>query len=74
MHQDIKLNSEAEILRHALKISGEDAYHAALNQGVAVTVLKGNKIQRIQPDGKKTTVGTISKASKKVLPARVRIK
>ena len=74
MHKAIKLSSEANKLRHALKLSGEDAYHSALSQGVTVTVLHGDKIQRVQPDGKKVTVGKIVKSTNKVLPSRIRLK
>jgi hypothetical protein len=74
MHKGIKLNSESDVLRHALKVSGEDAYRTALSKGVTVTVLEGEKIQRIQPDGKKTTVGKINKTNKRVLPERIRVK
>ena len=74
MRKLAKLVSEADVLRHAIKISGEDAYHAALNRGVTVTVLHGDKIQRVHPDGKKETVGKIAKTNKKVLPTRIRLK
>jgi len=74
MRKLVKVKSEAEVLRHAIKISGEDAYHTALNLGVTVTVLHGDKIQRVHPDGKKETVGKISKINKKVLPTRIRLK
>ncbi len=74
MRKTIKLISETDKLRHALKLFGEDAYHSALKQGVTVTVLQGDKIQRVQPDGKKVTVGNIVKSTNKVLPARIRLK
>jgi len=74
MKKILKVRSEAEVLRHAIKTSGENAYHAALNHGVTVTVLNGDKIQRVHPDGKKETVGKISKTNKKVLPTRIRLK
>lgn len=70
----VKVVSEADVLRYAIKISGEDAYYEALNQGVTVTVLHGDKIQRVHPDGTKVTVGKIAKTNKKVLPTRIRLK
>jgi hypothetical protein len=74
MHKQMKSNSESDLLRHALKVSGSDAYRTALSKGVAVTVLEGENIQRIQPDGKKITLGKINKVNRKVLPARIRVK
>ena len=70
----IRARSEVDVLRHAIKMSGEDAYHAALSRGVTVTVLQGDKIQRVQPDGKKVTVGKVAKTNKKVLATRIRLK
>jgi hypothetical protein len=70
----VKVRSEVDVLRYAIKMSGEDAYRSALSHGVTVTVLQGDKIQRVQPDGKKVTVGKIAKTNNKVLPTRIRLK
>lgn len=69
-----KPKAEIDELRKAIKTSGEDAYKAALKAGVTVTVLEGDKIQHIHPDGKKVTIGRISKTHNTILPARIRLK
>jgi len=68
------VKTETDILRHAIKTSGENAYHSALKAGVSVTILHGNKIQRIDPDGKKVTISKIDLSKKKLLPTRIVMK
>lgn len=74
MRKIAKVLSEADVLRHAIKVSGEDAFHEALQHGVTVTVLQGDKIQQVHPDGNKVTVGKIAKRDNRVLPTRIRLK
>ena len=69
-----KTITEDDVLRHALKKSGGIAYNTTLSEGISVTVLAGNNIQRIQPDGKKITIGRISPNIKKSLPSKIRLK
>ena len=70
----VKTKTEVDVLRKAIKTSGEDAYRAALKAGVTVTILEGDKIQHIHPDGKRVTIGRIAKTNNKVLPTRIRLK
>jgi len=73
MHK-IAVKTDSEILRHAMKKSGNDAYQSALKAGISVTILKGNKIQRIEPSGKIVTISTIDLSNKRVLPNRIHLK
>lgn len=73
MHK-LAVKSDSEILRHAMKKSGDNAYLSTLKAGISVTILKGNKIQRINPDGKKVTISTIDLSNKRVLPNRILLK
>lgn len=66
--------NEENVIRHALDVAGGDAYCHALNKGVAVTVLQGNKIQRVYPNGEKVLVRTMEKSTKKVIPKSIRLK
>jgi hypothetical protein len=66
--------SEEDVIRKAIHLSGSNAYNDTLSKGVAVTVLQGNTIERIEPDGKRTVVRKITKASKKTTPARIKLK
>ena len=73
MHK-LPVKTDAEILRHAMKKSGDKAYRSTLKAGVSVTILKGNKIQRIDPDGKKVTICKIDLSDKISLPTRIIMK
>ena len=73
MHK-LGVKTDSEILRHAMKKLGDNAYRSTLKAGVSVTILKGNKIQRIDPDGKKVTISKIDLSNKISLPARIFLK
>ena len=66
--------TEEEHIYKGINKSGGDAYLSALSNGVAVTVLQEDKIQRIYPDGRKEVIGQIIKKKQKTIATRFRLK
>ena len=58
--------AEEESLRAGIKKYGRDAYKTTLSKGIAATVLEGNKICKISPDGKKTVLAQVRNSGVKV--------
>lgn len=67
-------SKEESVIRHALSVAGEDAYHRALSNGVAVTILQDDKIERVYPNGKKVVVRKVERVDRKVVAKRIRLK
>jgi len=57
---------EEESLRIGIKKYGHDAFKKALSKGISATVLEGNFICKIAPDGGKKIVAQIADAGVKV--------
>jgi hypothetical protein len=57
---------EEESIRTGIKKYGRDAYEVTLSNGIAATVLEGNKIYKISPDGKRSVLAKVSKSGVKV--------
>lgn len=70
----INILTEEDRIQHGLTKSGKNAYRSALSNGVAVTVLKGDEIQRVYPDGSKSVIKKISINNKKNSALRFRVK
>jgi hypothetical protein len=70
----IKVVTEEELIHQGIDKSGEEAYRTALRKGVAVTVLQGKKLLRINPDGSKSVIRKLSMTNKKVSALRFRVK
>ncbi len=66
--------TEEQIIRHAITKSGKNAYITALRKGVAVTVLNGNKIQRVHPNGIIEIIRSITKPNNRVASTRIKLK
>lgn len=69
-----KLTVEEERIFEGLKKSGGAAYEKTLKNGITVTVLHGNEVRQIQPDGKTTVIKKLSFGSKKVVGAKFKVK
>lgn len=65
---------EENVIRHALDQEGGDAFKHALSEGVVVTILQDDIIQRVYPNGKKVDVRKMAKSDKRVLAKRIRLK
>ena len=57
---------EEESIRTGIKKYGRDAYEVTLSNGIAATVLEGNKIYKISPDGKRSVLAKVGKSGVKV--------
>jgi hypothetical protein len=69
-----KLTIEEERIIEGLRKSGGAAYEKALKNGVTVTVLHGNEVRQIQPDGKSTVVKKLLIGSKKAVGVKFKVK
>jgi len=63
---DMKRKSENELILNCIKSEGKNAYNQTLEEGIPVTVLRGNTICRIHPDGTKETLGEVKRSRCKV--------
>lgn len=57
---------EQEVIIEGLRKYGSRAYNTTIANGIAVTVLKGKKICRIDPSGEVSVVATMKKVRVKV--------
>jgi hypothetical protein len=57
---------EEESIRTGIKKYGRNAYEVTLSNGIAATVLEGNKIYKISPDGKRSVLAKVGKSGVKV--------
>jgi hypothetical protein len=74
MRTKINHKSEQELIFEGLRKHGRSAYNATLSKGIAVTVLKGNKICKIDPDGKVSIIARIDKPVVKVTRRSFKVK
>ena len=58
--------NEKDIILDGLRKYGRNAYNETLANGVPVTVLRGNKICRIEPNGSISIVGSVPRTKFKV--------
>ena len=65
---------EDGIIRRALSIAGSDAYKNALDKGVTVTIVHGDKIERVFPNGRKELVRALNNKTKRVVSRQIRLK
>jgi len=65
---------EKDIILKGLRKYGRRAYDAALANGVSVTVLRGNNICRIEPNGEVAKVAKVSQTKYKVSQKIFRLK
>ncbi len=70
----LKHISEEITIRRALDISGKRAYLSTLKKGVEVSVLEGDQIKKVSPDGTKVVVGHIKITRKSPIAHRIRLK
>ncbi len=59
------VNEDAQII-NCIKADGRNAYNRTLQEGIPVTILRGNTICRIYPDGRKESVGEVERSRCKV--------
>lgn len=59
-------NDEKEIILKGLRKYGRRAYDTTLANGVPVTVLRGNKICRIEPNGEIAIVSKVAQTKFKI--------
>ena len=58
--------NEKDIIIEGLRIYGDSAYETTLASGISATVLRGEKICRIEPNGDVSIVARLTKTKKKV--------
>ncbi|HEY3370676.1 MAG TPA: hypothetical protein VGK10_07505 [Prolixibacteraceae bacterium] len=66
--------TEREVIVDGLRKYGRKAYDETLANGIPVTVLRGNKICRIEPNGNTTIVAKVSQTKFKVSQKTFRLK
>lgn len=66
----MKTKSEKDLINKALKASGNNAYLKTLRNGVAVTILRDNKVCKIGPDGETTVIANINMDVRKTIKSR----
>jgi len=59
------VNEDLHII-DCIKIEGRKAYEQTLRAGIPATVLRGNTICRIYPDGRKEALGEVKRSRCKV--------
>lgn len=59
------VNEDTRIIDR-IKTDGRKAYEETLRAGIPVTILRGNTICRIYPDGRKETLGEVKQRRCKV--------
>jgi hypothetical protein len=64
MTKELKLTSEEKQLIKGIHTSGGQAYKDTLTKGISVSVVEGQKIYRVRPDGKRTVVGHLNAPKK----------
>ncbi|MBQ8530351.1 MAG: hypothetical protein IJ430_04230 [Parabacteroides sp.] len=67
MKKAFTLEDEKIVITGALKAEGRSAYKNALAQGLPVTVLRGNNVCRIDPQGSLSIVSKTHQARYKVV-------
>ena len=58
--------NEKDVILDGLRKYGRKAYDESLANGVPVTILRGNKICRIEPNGNTTIVASVTQTKFKV--------
>ncbi len=53
------LGNEKEIIENSLRRNGRRAYDQTLAKGISVTVLRGNKICKIEPNGNISVIAKV---------------
>lgn len=66
--------NEKEVILDGLRKYGRKAYNETLANGVPVTVLRGNKICRIEPNGNTSIVASVSQTKFKVSQKTFKLK
>jgi len=66
--------AEQDIIIEGLRKHGKNAYTATLANGIAVTVLRGRNICRIEPNGEVFIVERINKSKVKVAHKSFKLK
>ena len=67
-------NDEKDVILKGLRKYGRNAYNNTLAKGISVTVLRGNNICRIEPNGDVDIVGRVSQSKFKVSQKTYRLK
>jgi hypothetical protein len=65
---------EQDVIIEQLSKYGRKAYDTTLANGVSVTILKGNDVCRIDPNGDVSVVTRIKKAKVKVTESKFKLK
>ena len=60
------LGNEKEIIENGLRKNGRRAYDQTLANGISVTVLRGNKICKIEPNGNVSVISEVAQTKFKV--------
>jgi len=60
------LGNEKEIIENSLRRNGRKAYDQTLAKGISVTVLRGNKICKIEPNGNISVISKVIQTKFKV--------
>jgi len=66
--------NEQEIIVDGLRKHGRKAYETALHNGVTVTVLRGNNICRVDPQGGVSVVARMEKTKVKVQNKKIKLR
>ena len=66
--------TEQNIIIEGLRKYGRNAYNATLANGIPVTVLRGQNICRIEPNGNVSVIAKMEKITNKVLRKTFRLK
>lgn len=69
-----KIKDEKDIIIEGLRKYGRKAYNVALANGVPVTILRGNKICRIDPNGSILVLGSVKQSKFKVSQKTFKLK
>lgn len=67
-------NTEEKLIRQAIEKYGLDAYLDTLKCGVSTTILRGDEIVRVNPDGTTVVIAKLPKKGKKKPLSRIRVK
>ena len=66
--------SEKDIILEGIRKFGSNAYNATLANGVPATVLRGENICKIEPNGSVSIVGKMDKSKVKISQKTFRLK